>query len=113
MRRMVLSLFLIALSLFADSVAFTTAAKSEKLADDFPSDVASSWFELLYNVVKEERITPPPASRIYGIAAVALYESIVSGAETNQSLVGQLNGLVALPQPEKKKLHWPTVANAT
>jgi hypothetical protein len=111
MRRTVLSLFLIALSLFANSVAWTTTAKSEKSADDFPSDVASSWFELLYDVVRQERTTPPPASRIYGITAVALYESIVSGTEANQSLVGQLNGLVALPQPEKKKLHWPTVAN--
>jgi hypothetical protein len=87
--------------------------QSKKSADTFPSDVASTWFEELYNVVKAEKTTPPPASRIYGITAVALYESIVAGTEENQSLVGQLNGLTSLPQPKKnKKYHWPTVANA-
>ena len=43
-----------------------------KSADKFPSDVASIWFEQLHNVVKAERTTPPPASRFYGITAVAL-----------------------------------------
>jgi len=111
MRRTILSLILIASSLFFYSTGWTITAKSDKSTDDFPSEVASSWFELLYDVVKAERTTPPPASRIYGITAVALYESIVAGTERNQSLVGQLNGLVELPQPDKKKLHWPTVAN--
>src|SRR5262249_43248257 len=56
---------------------------------------------------------PPPASRIYGITAVALYEAIVVGTEQNRSLVGQLNGLASVTPPEKnKKYHWPTVANA-
>lgn len=86
--------------------------QSHKSADRFPSDVASAWFERLYDVVKTERPAPPPAARIYGVAAVALYEAIVAGTEENHSLVGQLNGLPALPQPEKKKHHWPTVANA-
>ena len=60
-----------------------------------------------------EQTTPPAASRIYGVAAVALYESIVAGTEGHRSLVGQLNGLTSLPQPKQnKKYHWPTVANA-
>jgi len=83
----------------------------EGLADSFPSDVASVWFDLLYDVVRSEGTPPPPASRIYGITAVGLYESIVSGTEENKSLVGQLNDLSELPQA-KKKYHWPTVANA-
>jgi PAP2 superfamily len=86
-------------------------ASSKILKQGSPSEVASSWFELLYDVVKQERTPPPPASRIYGITAVALYESIVPGTDENRSLAGQLNGLVALPPPIKKNLHWPTVAN--
>jgi PAP2 superfamily len=83
-------------------------------ADHFPSDVAATWFEVLYDIVKTEQTTPPPASRIYGITAVALYESIVAGTEENRSLVRQLNALRSLPQPTKhRKYHWPTVANAT
>jgi PAP2 superfamily len=82
-------------------------------ADQFPSDVASTWFEALYDVVKAEQTTPPPASRIYGITAVALYESIVAGTEEHRSLRRQLNDLRSLPQPKKhQRYHWPTVANA-
>jgi hypothetical protein len=82
-------------------------------ADQFPSDVASAWFEALYDVVKAEQTTPPPASRIYGVTTVALYESIVAGTEEHRSLVGQLHDLRSLPQPRQhRKYHWPTVVNA-
>jgi hypothetical protein len=87
--------------------------QSKKPADAFPSDVAWMWFEELYDVVKAEKTPPPPASRIYGLAGVALYEAIVPGTLSNRSLVGQLNDLSGVPQPEKnKKYHWPTVANS-
>jgi hypothetical protein len=111
MRRTLLSLILLASFVPGAPRALANAVQSNISADEFPSEVASSWFELLYDVVKAERTTPPPASRIYGISAVALYEAIVSGTEGNRSLVGQLNELVALPQAIKKNLHWPTVAN--
>jgi hypothetical protein len=83
-------------------------------ADNFPSDVASVWFDLLYDTIKSEEITPPPAARIYGITSVALYESIVSGTVKNKSLVKQLNGLNSLPgvKTKEKNYHWPTAANA-
>lgn len=100
-----IGLLLIALDSWAD--------KSQEPADDYPSDVASVWFDALYEVVKSEATTPPPASRIYGVSAVALYEAVVLGTLHNRSLVGQLNGLVSMPRPKKhKKHHWPTVVNA-
>lgn len=87
---------------------------SKRTADKLPSEVASTWFETLYDVVKTEKTAPPVASRIYGITAVAMYEAIVAGANDNRSLVGQLNGLTLLPQPKKnKKYDWLTVANTT
>ncbi|HSE39898.1 MAG TPA: vanadium-dependent haloperoxidase [Acidobacteriota bacterium] len=82
-------------------------------ADNFSSDVASVWFDTLYDVIKSEGITPPPAARIYGVTSIALYESVVSGTLNNESLVGQLNGLNSLPGVKrKKKYHWPTAANS-
>ena len=82
-------------------------------ADDFPSDVASVWFDLLYDVVKNEQSSPPVASRIYGIAAVTLYEAIVPGSREHRSLVGQLNDFAAVPQPKPHtQYHWPTVAHS-
>jgi hypothetical protein len=87
--------------------------QSKKPADAFPSDVASVWFDALYDVIKLEAISPPAASRIYGVAAVALFESIAPGTRHGRSLAGQLNELSAVPQPKAhKKYHWPTVAGA-
>jgi hypothetical protein len=60
--------------------------------NDVPSEVAFVWFDQLYDLVKAEQITPPPASRIYGLAAVALYEAVVLGSQTHRPLAGQLNG---------------------
>jgi membrane-associated phospholipid phosphatase len=83
------------------------------LADEVPSTVASRWFELLYDVVKTEKTPPPQASRIYGVAAVALYEAIVDGTRDGRSLVGQLNALTAAPRPERgHRYQWTAVANA-
>jgi hypothetical protein len=79
----------------------------------FTSKVASVWFDTLYDLVKTEQITPPVASRLYAVVAVALYEAIVPGSVQQRSLVGQLNALVAVPQPlPHRSYHWLTVANA-
>jgi PAP2 superfamily len=114
MRVRFLPLILIAALLSINSLALANDYDINKQkADKVPSDVASTWFDLLYDVVKAERTTPPAASRIYGITAVALYEAIVAGTQANRSLVGQLNGLTAMPRIKNKKYHWPAVANAT
>lgn len=99
--------------LFLLSLTTHAWSKDKDSADHFPSDVASVWFDALYDVVKSEATSPPPGSRIYGVTAVALYESIVAGTKKNKSLVDQLNDLKSLPKIKKdKKYHWPTVANA-
>jgi len=75
--------------------------------------VASTWFDKLYDVIRSEATPPPPASRIYGISAVALYEAVAPGAGHHRSLAGQLNGLDRMPKPKAKAKHdWPAVANA-
>ena len=82
--------------------------------DDLPSEVAFVWFDQLYDLVKAEQITPPPASRIYGLAAVTLYEAWCPAAGTHRPLAGQLNGSPADPlrPPRHRRYHWPTVANS-
>jgi hypothetical protein len=98
-------------------VAFASAAAAHRdgdTADRFPSDVATVWFDLLYDVVRSEGTPPPQASRIFGITSTALYESIVAGTAANESLVGQLNDLRDLPQAHPAgAYHWPSVGNAT
>jgi hypothetical protein len=116
------------------------AERPPQAPDDLPSEVAFVWFDQLYDLIKAEQITPPPASRVYGLAAVALYEAVVLGSHMHRPLAGQLNGwpvamdtlpatamraLVppevvrarAQPEPAKgqaflrQRLDWPTVAN--
>lgn len=110
LRQLVFGALLVMAASFAqanDANAFQTSS------DRLPSDVAWSWYELLYDVVKAERTPPPQASRIYGIASVALYESTAPGSSKLRSLTGQLNGLVSVPRPDRhREYYWPAVANA-
>ena len=107
--RICLPLAVALLLIFAPSVW----AKGSAPVDKFNAEVAVTWFDLLYDVVKAENLSPPVAARAYGIAGVTLYEAIVPSSPYHTSLVGQLNNLSSLPQPQRhKKYHWPTVANS-
>lgn len=83
-------------------------------AAEVPADVATSWFDLQLKLIKETPgFTPPVSSRALGYSGVTLYEAIVAGMPENNSLVGQLNELSALPQPEADaEYHWGAVANS-
>ena len=52
-------------------------------------------------MVKSEATAFPETSRIYDVSAVALYEVSVLGTLHNRSLVGQLDRLTSVPQPEE------------
>jgi hypothetical protein len=105
-------LFLVTIALLFALFLTTAFGQNHKPADAYPSKVATVWFELLYDVVKAEKTPPPLASRVYGLTAIALYESIVAGAKTHRSLAGQLNNLTASPPPPANgRLHWAAVAN--
>ncbi|MBA2491179.1 MAG: vanadium-dependent haloperoxidase [Gammaproteobacteria bacterium] len=112
MRKVTLQLTLVTALLLGNAWAWADTDYTRKSADEFSSDVASTWFEQLYDIVKAEETAPPPASRIYGITAVALYEALVAGTKTHRPLARQLNGLTSMPRPKQnKRYHWPTVAN--
>jgi hypothetical protein len=72
------------------------------------------WFDLYLKVIQHTNgFTPPVASRAFGYAGVALYETVAPGFPDYQSLVSQLNELEALPQPAADLTYdWPTAANA-
>jgi hypothetical protein len=63
----------------------------------FSAEPAVQWMELIQELVKEERLSPPIASRIYGYTGVALYEALLPGMPDFNSLAGQLNELPAMP----------------
>jgi len=112
MRRATLQMVLVCGLLLGPAPAWADLDHSNKPPDRFPSDVASVWFDRLYQVIRSEATAPPPASRIYGISAVALYEAMAPRSQGNRPLLGQLNGLTWVPEPTPQKHHWPAVANA-
>jgi hypothetical protein len=89
------------------SVAFVPGAPAGAL----DAEVAVAWFDLAYDVVQAERLTPPVASRTFGYMGVTLYESLLGGMPDHGSLAGQLNGLDDLPRARGNAFHWPSVAN--
>lgn len=83
-----------------------------RYASQFDAEVPVAWFDLAYALVREESLSPPVASRTFGYLGVALYEALVPGMPSYQSLAGQLNELQPLPKPADPAYHWPTVANS-
>jgi len=87
-------------------------ASSPKV-ETFDPDVATQWFDRLYLEVKASGTAPPQASRMYGYAALALYEGIVTGMPDHNTLQGQLEAFPAgtIPAPTNAVHDWPSVAN--
>ena len=85
-----------------------------KTADQYSADVALRWSGMqLYLLRNSAGFTPPVASRALGYGGLALYEAIVPGLPTHQSLAGQLNGLADLPKVKANvEYNWAASANA-
>lgn len=77
----------------------------------FESDVATEWFTLLTEIVKTKPYFSPQALRIFSYSGVALYESVVPGMPSYQSIYKHLTGNTILTD-KKKDYYWPASANA-
>jgi hypothetical protein len=88
--------------------------KTPQAAEQQPHTVATKWFEQFYALTKAcPGFTPPVAARAFGYAGVALYESVVPGIPTHQSLGTKLSGLPKMPVPNLgQNYYWPACANA-
>ena len=99
-------------------IAFTQCQKDEfgnsKKTDSFNPSLATDYMDLLREITKAHPgFSPPVASRAFGYAGITLYESLVNGMPEYESLVGKVNGLIELPQPEAdQSYHWGEVANS-
>ncbi|MGH9870694.1 MAG: phosphatase PAP2 family protein [Candidatus Polarisedimenticolia bacterium] len=94
------------------TVATAMPAWATGLTAFHDADVAVAWFDLLYDAIQTERLSPPVASRLIGYQGVALYESLVPGMYGRRQLTGQLNGLDGSGPRWVPGAHWPSVANA-
>lgn len=82
-----------------------------KPTEYYSSNVPVAWFNLAYQLVRDEKLTPPVASRVFGYAGVALYEAVVPGMDRYRSLAGQVNQLPPVPVIGSFASHWPAAAN--
>jgi hypothetical protein len=86
-----------------------------KQTKTYSSDVAVKWMSMQ---VKQMREYPPTIgnvlySRHYAYSGIALYEAVVPGMPSYQSIASQLNGLTGVPKTVPNvDYHWPASANA-
>lgn len=59
------------------------------------AQIAEKWVDVLRNIIANESVNPPSASRVFAYTSIAMYESVVEGIAGNKSLQGQLNGFAA------------------
>lgn len=82
------------------AVALSVGAPSLHAAPE-PSgrDTAVAWFDGVVGFVRDGRLAPVTAARVYGYTSVAFFETLVPWSPSLRSLSGQLNELGPLPQP--------------
>ncbi|MGZ8557203.1 MAG: vanadium-dependent haloperoxidase [Chitinophagaceae bacterium] len=85
-----------------------------KQTKDYSSEVALKWMDMQLRLMSTATGIPNVAfARPYAYSGISLYEAVVPGMPSYQSLEGKLNGLSGLP-PTKHGVayHWPSSANA-
>lgn len=77
------------------------------------SEVVTSWLTMQLKIAQAVPGSPPALARRWAYSGVALWESLQPGLPGYQSIAPQLNGLPALPQPDKSlDYYYPASANA-
>ena len=99
------------------SLPMTLTAQDEAVStptNEFDSSMATDWVMFVYELVRDETVNAPAASRVYAYTGVALYEAVVFGMPNNFSIGGQMEGLPLLPYPEQDLVYdWRAVANGS
>ncbi|MBT8307863.1 MAG: vanadium-dependent haloperoxidase [Maribacter sp.] len=103
------------LGIFFLSLLFINLSCSKKQIIELQEqDVALKWAKMsLFITQYTPANSPTYASRAFGYIGLTMYESVVNGFESHNSMAGQLNGLSDLPQPEENKPYdWVLSLNA-
>jgi hypothetical protein len=94
-------------------IAAARAAPGHLGPSALDATVATSWFDQLSSLAQvTPGFSPPVASRAFGYAGVALYETVAAGSADHRSLAGQLRELDEMPRAPSGPLHWGLAANA-
>ncbi|MFN4144201.1 MAG: vanadium-dependent haloperoxidase [Runella sp.] len=90
------------------------AEGASKAANAYNADFVIKWADMDLRLIRSSAgFSPPVAARALGYAGLTMYETVVQGMPSHNSLENQLNGLKNLPKPEAgKAYHWAISANA-
>lgn len=103
---------------FDSNVDFTDKAFSKEIkktkhshTKQYSAEVATQWFDLLTNLAKVTPYNPPQSTRIFAYSSLALYESVVPGMPSFQSIYDYFTGN-KIEYESNNTYYWPAVANA-
>ena len=77
----------------------------------YSAEVATEWFRLLSEITRTKPYFSPHVLRIFAYSGVALYESVVPGMPSYQSIYKHLTSNT-IEFDKKKDYYWPASANA-
>lgn len=77
----------------------------------YNAEVATQWFDLLTDIAKITPYNPPQSTRIFAYSSLAMYESVVPGMPSYQSMYTYLTGNT-IEYDSNNTYYWPAVANA-
>lgn len=85
-----------------------------KQTKTYSSEVVIKWMNMQIRLMAATTgVANVAFSRPYAYSGIALYEAVVPGMPSSNSLASKLNGLTGLPQIKHgTAYHWPTSANA-
>jgi hypothetical protein len=85
-----------------------------KQTKEYSSEVVVKWMNMQLRVIRTTAGMPPPTnSRLFAYSGVALYESVLPGMPSYQTLSGQLTAMPAMPETTPGfAYHWAASANA-
>lgn len=95
----------------SEALVESDQSKSLRHTKQYSSDVATQWFRLLTDIVKAKPYFSPQAARIFAYSGITLYESVVPGMPSYQSMYTYLTGN-AIAIDKSKDYYWPATANA-
>lgn len=77
----------------------------------YKAEVATAWFHFLTELIRTRPYAPPPTARFFAYSGMALYESVVPGMPSYQSMYTYFTGNT-IEVDKKKEYYWPATANA-
>jgi hypothetical protein len=105
--------FILSLSFFFVTCHADELTENPQPIREEDKGIPARWADVSLQVIRQSIPgSPTYTSRSLGYLGLTMYECLVHGSDNKRSMVGQLNGLTALPAPEDAEYNWLLTLNA-